>query len=312
MPTFCRHSRLVENCSICSKKALVDLSAVKSVPDKVKRERRAAAAPTGATKRQTARGMTVRRLTRAEDDGYDHDLLPGLRASADALRLAQELVISAQRLEALAGAASPVTDAEEALWQHFQQAVIGRPDGAATTWASGENPAPAAPGPRGIPEADQEALWQRHRAWASAGGGQLEALTSGATGSPESRFDRAFERLSSSSLPRYTRLEFLLTSRMAGVLADLEVWTPRLGDAPATDPVLIAAKRVFGIGDPLLLQRRLRAACDAAGVPVAAADVALWNWSVTSENERVYGDAEPDAERVAAAAAAFGASPPAE
>ncbi len=270
------------------------------MPEKVKRERKKAATG-GATKRQAAKGVTVRRLVRAEDDGYDSDLLPGLRASADALRLAQELVISAQRLEAIPAFSG---DAEEALWREFQIAVVGRSDFPVTTWASGENPAVTEPGPRGVPAEKQAVIWERHRVW--AGESQLSALTDGAVGSPEARFDRAYERLSSSSLARHVRLEYLLTSRYAGVLPDLEVWTPRLGDAVATDPVAIAAKRVFGIGDPLLLQRRLRAACDAAGVPVAAADLGLWNWSATSEDDRVYGDAEPDAERVAAAAKAFG------
>lgn len=270
------------------------------MPEKVKRERKVAATG-GATKRQTAKGLTVRRLVRAEDDGYDSDLLPGLRASADALRLARELVIATERLDAIP---TFVGDAEEALWRAFQIAVVGRPDFPVTAWFSGENPAATEPGPRGVPADKQAVIWERHRVW--AGESQLSALTDGAVGSPEARFDRAYERLSSSSLPRHVRFEYLLTSRYAGALPDLEVWTPRLGDAVPTDPVAIAAKRVFGIGDPLLLQRRLRAACDVAGVPVAAADLALWNWSVTSDDERVYGDAAPDEERVAAAAKAFG------
>lgn len=48
--------------------------------------------------------MTVRKLDRAGDDGYDNELLPGLRASADAARLARELVAAAARLDALATA----------------------------------------------------------------------------------------------------------------------------------------------------------------------------------------------------------------
>lgn len=278
------------------------------MPEKVKRERKAAATG-GATKRQAAKGVTVRRLVRAEDDGYDNDLLPGLRASADASRLAQELVVAAQRLEAIPAFDG---DVEDALWRAFQLAVVGRTDVPVTAWAGGEHPAATEAGPRGVPADRQEALWERYRTWATAAGSQLGALTAGAAGSPEARFDRAYERLSTFSLPRAVRLEFLLNARMAGALPELEVWTPRLGDAVATDPVLIAAKRVFGIGDPLLLQRRLRAACDAAGVPVAAADVALWNWAATAPEDRVFPDIVVDAGRAADAAAAFGVTPPGE
>ena len=45
--------------------------------------------------------MTVRRVQRAPDDGYEHDLVPGLRSSVDAGRLADELAFSAARLREL-------------------------------------------------------------------------------------------------------------------------------------------------------------------------------------------------------------------
>jgi hypothetical protein len=305
VPTFCRHNRLIDNCSICSKKERVDLSAVKDMPDGVKRERRkSAVASKGTTERQAAKGITVRRLARAEDDGYDNELLPGLRATADAERLARELVISAERIEAIPSFSG---DVEEVLWREFQHAVIGRSDVAGSAWAGGDNPGPQEPGPRGVAADRQSALWQRYRAWADTHDGQLAALTAGASGSPESRFDRAYERLSIAGLQRPNRIEFLLTAAASGALPDIEVWTPRFGDAAATDPVLIAAKRIFGIGDPLLLQRRLRVACKAAGVPVSAADRALWNWATASGEDRVGGSIEADPERISSAAAAFGA-----
>ena len=47
----------------------------------------------------------------------------------------------------------------------------------------------------------------------------------------------------------------------------------------AEDPTTLAAKRVFGIGDPLLLERRAAALADAAAVPVEALDLALANWA---------------------------------
>jgi len=48
--------------------------------------------------------MSVRREGRASDDGYRSELLPGLRASADAHRLADEIGFSAGRLQVLASA----------------------------------------------------------------------------------------------------------------------------------------------------------------------------------------------------------------
>jgi hypothetical protein len=41
-----------------------------------------------------------------------------------------------------------------------------------------------------------------------------------------------------------------------------------------------AAKRVFGIGDPLIIERRAHAFAQAVSAPVEALDLALYNWSV--------------------------------
>ena len=49
--------------------------------------------------------------------------------------------------------------------------------------------------------------------------------------------------------------------------------------AAAAMPATLAAKRVFGIGDPLLLERRAGALAEAASVPVEALDLALSNWA---------------------------------
>ena len=51
------------------------------------------------------------------------------------------------------------------------------------------------------------------------------------------------------------------------------------GAATASDPTVLAAKRVFGIGDPLLLERRAGALAEAAAVPIEALDLALANWA---------------------------------
>src|SRR6185295_7930243 len=52
------------------------------------------------------------------------------------------------------------------------------------------------------------------------------------------------------------------------------------------DPTTIAAKRVFGIGDAMNLQRRASDLANAAGVPMEALDLGLLNWS-RPEGERI-------------------------
>src|SRR5262249_38656874 len=51
---------------------------------------------------RSAPGISVRRELRASDDGYRDDLVAGLRASADAARLADEIAFSSARLLLLA------------------------------------------------------------------------------------------------------------------------------------------------------------------------------------------------------------------
>jgi hypothetical protein len=47
----------------------------------------------------------------------------------------------------------------------------------------------------------------------------------------------------------------------------------------ASDPTPQAAKRVFGIGDPLHIERRATELAQALGTPIEALDLALANWS---------------------------------
>jgi hypothetical protein len=47
----------------------------------------------------------------------------------------------------------------------------------------------------------------------------------------------------------------------------------------AEDATTLAAKRVFGIGDPLLLERRAAALAQVMLVPVETLDLALFNWA---------------------------------
>ena len=58
------------------------------------------------------------------------------------------------------------------------------------------------------------------------------------------------------------------------------------GLGEAGDTTTLAAKRVFGIGDPMNLRRRAADLAAAGEVPVAALDLALVNWGLPA-GERV-------------------------
>ena len=74
------------------------------------------------------------------------------------------------------------------------------------------------------------------------------------------------------------RYELLVTLGRLG-LYDLRGEDLRLSSvAGGHDLTLAGAKRVFAIGDPLLLERRAGALAEAMEVPVEALDVALANW----------------------------------
>ncbi len=244
---------------------------------------------TGARRRspRSAGNLVVRRQARAVEDGYEEDLVPGLRASADAAALAAELAWAWGRLEELSSAPSGLyaeaaasQDPEEALWLAFQLAVLdpvdGSLDGARVTWASGAVPDVGAVqrGPRA--GADPVKTFAAYRGWAVRVGTQLAGLAGEPGWTPQRRFDRAYERLSLGGLQREPRYEFLVVAGRLG-LVDVEPGGLWLSDSHS--PVVGAAKRIFGIGDPLLLARRAADLAAAAGIPIAAFDLALQNWA---------------------------------
>jgi hypothetical protein len=301
VPTFCRHNRLVENCPICSKKERVS-SPTRSVARRPSKP--AAGGVTRAPRKSTTGGMTVRRVQRAPDDGYEHDLVVGLRSSVDAARLADELAFSAARLRELSEAPSGLYaevagagDKEEAAWLTFLIAFLSPLAGedpwagvsaARTSWASGELPAleGVAVGPRTAydPRRDTAAL-VAYRAWAERLGGQVPALFGEESWTLQHRYDRAFERLGLPGFGRPQRMEFLVLVHHLG-LVELDPWTMHLSSASPTDPVGLAAKRMLGIGDPVLLQRRQRELAHGVSVPVESLDLAFYNWSQPIDAER--------------------------
>ena len=265
----------------------------------------------------------MRRIERAPDDGYANGLVPGLRATADAGRLADEIAFAAARLEELTvdppGLYAEVAaggDLEEATWLAFLIAYLSPVEGddpfagielARTRWATGELPdLEGVPlGPRSSHDpARGHATLTAYRAWAARAGSQASALRGEAAWTPQRRFDRAYERLALPGFGRAGRYEFLVLVGRLG-LYDLEAWSLKL-DAP-TDPATLAAKRVFGIGDAINLQRRSSELAAETGVPIAALDLALVNWSRRPEERiRAGSAAEPDASVRVALGAALG------
>jgi hypothetical protein len=331
MPTFCRHNRLVQNCPICAREQAVEMRPVVSPGGQTTRPARttSAAATNGGAARRPAtirgggRGVIVRRLSRGAEDGFRSALLPGLRSGADAQRLAEELVFATTLLARLAAdppglyaeVADPAGDVEERTWLAFQIAYLGPLDGdapfagieqARTSWSSGEAPRfdGVVTGPRNAYEAGRaQQTITAYRAWAQRAGSQAAAFTGEASWTAERRFSRGFERLALPGLNRGARFE-LLTS-----LGRLGVYGLRAGALGfgGNDPVTLAAKRVLGIGDPLLLERRAADLADACGLPLEAFDVGLFNWEQGSRAllGMDAGD-EPDAELLAGVLGVFG------
>jgi hypothetical protein len=279
---FCRHNRLTANCPICSRDLPAELQ--RKAPSRPGRTR----SPGATTRSQSASPrsgrLVTRKLARAADDGYRNILVPGLRATADAERLAAALAAAATRLEPPGPypeiAAEP--DLEEATWLAFllalatelREAIVeSRP-----SWASGETP--ELPGERARTAA-------AYRAWVERAGSQQAAFTGEEGWTPERRFARVFERLALPGFARAARFE-LLTALGAAGRYDLRAGELQLtvGEDATTD----AAKRVLVSGDKLLLERRARELAEACGVPLAALDRGLAVWGTPGEHADLAAD----------------------
>jgi hypothetical protein len=264
----------------------------------------------------------VRRVRTAVDDGYRSPLAPGLKSSQEAARLAEELALAAARLtrldQAPPGLYAEVAsggDLEERSWLAFLIAYLApleEPDPfaaiatARTSWASGETPhlEGVACGPRTAhdPERGSRTV-EAYRAWAARAGGQADGFAGDPGWSPQRRFSRVFERLALPGLHRGARFELLVSLGALGVY-ELDAGSLELG---GDDQVTVAAKRALAIGDPLLLERRGLQLAEAAGVPLAALDLALYNWESGERATVGLGPAvEPDPAQLATISAALG------
>ncbi len=311
MPSFCRHNRLIQNCPICAREQDLELRPVLSPGGQTARATgssptgpaRAPSAPARSRARTSRSGpaVTVRRLARGVDDGYVCQLVPGLRSSADASRLAEELAWAAARLTRLTSAppglyaevaepgaeiAEPGAEREERSWLAFQIAYLGPLEeddpfasitAVRTSWASGQplSLEGATPGPRGAYAPGQPARTPAaYRAWAERSGTQATAFSGEVSWSPERRFARAFERLALPGFPRGARFE-LLTALGRTAVYELRAGALALGGG---DEVTLAAKRCLGIGDTMLLERRAADLAAGCGLELEALDVGFYNW----------------------------------
>jgi hypothetical protein len=305
MPTFCRHNRFVERCPICSR----TLPGI-APPERPAAGRGASRSPKAVASRHPrlrAGGRKVRVVheARVEDDGYRSVLLPGLRSSADAERLAEEIAFASARLLAL-GAAPPAlygeirtraeTDLEEATWMCFLTVYLSPLDredsfvfiraalGGEADWRSGSLPDldGALLGPRTSHEPTRAtATLRAYRHWVERSGGtQAEAFAGDPAWSEQRRFGRLFERLALPGFARMGRYDLLVTLGRLGLYelrADSLHLSATRGPS-GEDLTTLAAKRAFAIGDPLLLEGRAQALAEALEVPVETLDLALANW----------------------------------
>jgi hypothetical protein len=280
---FCRHNRLTAKCPICSKEMEAELRAkAPPRPASVRRAKPASSRSARARRSGGARsgggGMVTRRLARAADDGYRNPLVPGLRATVDAERLAAALLAAAERLEPPGPyeAAATEPDLEQGTWLAFLLAVAEAPE---------LQDALTAAAPRfedGVPEGMPEGLARTvkaYRQWAERAGSQAAGFTGEADWSPARRFARVFDRLALPGFTRAARFD-LLTGLGAARLYELQADTLHLSDDD--DAATQAAKRALLSGDRMLLERRARDLAAGCDVPLAALDRGLAWWEDAS------------------------------
>jgi hypothetical protein len=119
-------------------------------------------------------------------------------------------------------------------------------------------------------------------------GGAARAFDGDPEWTPQRRFERGFERLALPGFGRMGRYDLLATLGRLGLyeLRADSLHFSSASDAHSGDLTTLAAKRVFAIGDPLLLERRAQALAEAISVPIETLDLALWNWNPPAPGAR--------------------------
>jgi hypothetical protein len=278
---FCRHNRLTSKCPICSRELEENLrKQAPPVRHVTVRKPGATSTPrsrSGAQTKSNPNRLVTRRLARAADDGYRNPLVPGLKATADAERLANALTQAAQRLEPPGPypVHATIDDGDDATWLAFLLALAPELEQVLTEahprWEDADVSA--------LPEAKARTA-SAYRAWVERAGSQGEAFTGDERWSPERRFDRVFERLALPGFNRAARYD-LLTALGASGLYPLNAGALHFVEDDATT---LAAKRALVSGDRMLLERRAKDLATAAGLPIAALDRGLATWGTPGEH----------------------------
>ncbi len=286
MPTFCRHNHLLQNCTICAReqnfeaRPVLSPAAPKSSEPRERTARPARERPERAPRPREPRvqrsvggsgnAVRVKRLTRSAEDGFRSPLVPGLKSSADAERLAEEIAFASWRLSLMeqVAAGEPVIEAVPEVWRE----IAAPGDAGARSAVTFRH---VLDGARGLQPGDRDSVLAGFEAWGARFGSFADGFQGDLAWTPQRRFERDFERLGGvHGLGRDIRYELLT---LLGRLGVYELRPDRLflsGENEST----WAAKRALGIGDPLLLERRaanLAAACEAE---IESLDLALYNW----------------------------------
>jgi hypothetical protein len=286
---FCRHNRLTSKCPICARE-LREATPVRHVT-----VRKPGATSTPKSRAKTSKGsssssrgsgrLVTRQLARATDDGYRNPLAPGLKATADAERLALAVTQAHERLDPPGPftAIDETPDVEHATWLAFLFALAPELhdliDETRPAWEDADLDA--------LPEAKAKTA-AAYRGWVERAGSQEAAFTGEEIWTPERRFGRVFERLALPGFTRAMRYD-LLTALGAADIYPLEGDALHFADG---DPTTDAAKRLLVSGDRMLLERRARDLADASGLPISAFDRGLAVWGAPTVHVDM--TAEPD------------------
>jgi hypothetical protein len=274
---FCRHNRLTANCPICTREQQAELRAkAPPSPARTRSGSGSTAKPRGGSTGRRS-GVVTRRVARAADDGYRSPLAPGLRATADAERLAAALSAAAERLVP-PGPYPEIADEpdiEQACWLAFLVALAGPEAPELQRVLRAGRPAWSSGVPDDLPP-ERRRTAEAYRAWAARAGSQEAAFSGDAGWSAERRFARVFERLALPGFGRPRRFDLLTALGAAG---RFELIAGELFLGLEDDPTTLAAKRLLVSGDRLLLERRARELAEACRLPIAALDrgLAVWN-----------------------------------
>src|SRR3954469_13651698 len=168
---FCRHNRLTSKCAICSRELEDDLRSKAPVRHVTPRKTGASSTPRSASSSRSSNRLVTRKLARAADDGYRNPLVPGLKATGDAQRLAITLTNAEQRLEPPGPypLLAEIEDLEHATWIAFMLALA--PELRDTIEELQPTPDEA-----DLPESKARTV-TAYRAWVERAGSQVAAFT---------------------------------------------------------------------------------------------------------------------------------------